>query len=273
MNQWCPQMFKHHHPRIDEQLLPWSVRYNSLTGITTAKHRTWHLSCNTTTPLSGTWMTDGASTLDQLQNGDRYRRHIRWKCDWIQCCTIFAFLPSILDGDQVWRVWLGGRFPYYNLMLSAMYMLNKGMCWRQWFQFRSRGDLWVGPFNIGTAAMKAVASDIRFSSSAPSWPSTFKWFSPISAFKAVAFPMPNKYDTVSQPIRACTASKYLAMLFLLQWYLANVYDCSPRTWTLHADIHSHLLFEVEINKQDKYIRIVAGHFDVRVTTCTWWNLN
>ena len=25
--------------------------------------------------------------------------------------------------------------------------------------------------------------------------------------------------------------------------------------------------------EDKYIRIVAGHFDVRVTTCTWCNLN
>ena len=93
--------------------------------------------------------------------------------------------------------------------------------------------------------------------------------SAISAFKAVAFPMPYKYDTVSQPVRACTmctTGKYLAMLFLLQCYLANVYDCSPRTWTLHADIHSHIFFEVEINKQDKYIRIVAGHFDVRVTT-------
>ena len=86
--------------------------------------------------------------------------------------------------------------------------------------------------------------------------------SAISAFKAVAFPMPYKYDTVSQPVRACTmctAGKYLAMLFLLQCYLANVYDCSPRTWTLHADIHSHIFFEVEINQQDKYIRIVAGH--------------
>ena len=43
--------------------------------------------------------------------------------------------------------------------------------------------------------------------------------------------------------------------------------------SIHADIHGHLFFEVDINQQDKYIRIVAGHFDVRVTTFTWCNLN
>ena len=263
-------------------------------SITTAKHRAWHLSCNTTTPPSGTWTTGGASTLDQLQNGDRCRRHIRWKCDWIQRCTIFAFLPSILDGDQVWRVWLGGRFPYYDLVLSAMYMLNKGiMRWRQWPQFRSRGDLWFGhfgltqlitvsvhiPFDVGTiSAGNIEGSCFRYQIVfiCSQLTEYVQMISAISAFKAVAFPMPYKYDTVSQPVRACTmctAGKYLAMLFLLQCYLANVYDCSPRTWTLHADIHSHIFFEVEINQQDKYIRIVAGHFDVRVTTCTWCNLN
>ncbi len=113
-------------------------------SITTAKHRTWHLCCHTTTPPGGTWPAGGASTLDQLQNGDWCSRHIRWKCGWTQRRTALTFLPSILDGIQVRRVWLSGRFPYNDLMMSAMYMLNKGiMRWGQRLQFRSRGNLGV----------------------------------------------------------------------------------------------------------------------------------
>ena len=94
---------------------------------------------------------------------DGCRRHIRWKCGWIQRCTIFAFLPSILDRVQVWRVWPGGRFPYYDLMLSVMYMLNKGiMRWRQWLQFRSRGKLCVGHFGHPQLIMVSVHITLNF---------------------------------------------------------------------------------------------------------------
>ena len=238
------------------------------------------------------WMTGGASTLDQLQNGDGCKRHIRWKCGWIQRCTIFAFLPSILDGVPVWRVWLGGRFPYNDLMLSAMYMLNKGiMRWRQWLQFRSRGDLWFGhfglpqmitvsvhiPFNFGTISTgnnegscliyqivficsqlteDVQNDDVRLLVPSKLWPFQCQT-------NTTQYHNPSGHVQQANIWRCC----------FFQCYLANVYDCSPSTWTLHADIHSHLFFKMEINKQDKCIRIVAEHFDVRVTTCIWGNLN
>ena len=100
-------------------------------SITRADHWTWHLSCHAPTPPSRTWADDGASTLDQMQNGERCSRDTCCKCDWIQCCAIFACMRSILDRIQDRRVWLSGWLPYYRLMMSTMHVLNKGsVCWR-----------------------------------------------------------------------------------------------------------------------------------------------
>ena len=84
--------------------------------------------------------------------------------------------------------------------------------------------------------MKAVAAYITWSSSAPSWPSTFTWCPPISAFKAVAFPMPNKYDTVSSwQYHNPSGHVEHANIWRCFWFQpCNVYDCSPSTWMTSA---------------------------------------
>ena len=123
-------------------------------SITTAKHRAWHLSCNTNTPPSGTWMTGGASTLDQLQNGDRCRRHIRWKLDTtlhhLHLPAIHTGLGPSLEGVTGWPIsilWLGAERDVHaeqrHHALEAMTSISEqrwSLIWPFWTSTTDNGE-------------------------------------------------------------------------------------------------------------------------------------
>ena len=84
----------------------------------------------------------------------------------------------------------------------------------------------------------------------------------MNTFNDVAFLMPNRYDTLSHPVRACTARIYLVMCLCFSAVLADVYDRSPNTWALHVDIHGHLFLHIKRNQQNTCIGIVAYYHNV-----------
>ena len=164
-------------------------------------------------------------------------RYTSCKCGWIQRCAIIVFTSSILDRVQDFR-------PPHLVGISFNFgsVTDSNIC--SWLIYQL----------VAICSLLTVFDGLM---------STHQYL------QGCGLPMPNRYDTVSHPVRPPTADRHVMMClcFGAVWRLSMI--VLPTRGLFMLTVRSHFARY----ESDKDIGIVAYYLDVRVIICSWRNYN